>query len=186
MAEPDCDHFGGVLNAARLGHEWAWREIYGDLAPSVLGYVRARGAVDPEALVGEVFLHVVRDIQRFDGPPTAFRSWVFVIAHHRLLDDFRRRSRRPQEVHDEVADERCTKVDVEDVVVSAASTDEVRAVISMLSPPQREVLLLRIVGGLSVEETALVLGKRRGAVKALQRRGVEAIRMRVSTDGAST
>ena len=53
--------FPQTLEAARAGSEWAWASIYGDLAPAVLGYLRARRAGEPEDLVGEVFLHHLVD-----------------------------------------------------------------------------------------------------------------------------
>lgn len=84
-----------VLQADRLGEEWAWRALYDDLAPSVLGYLRARGAPEPEDLTGEVFLHLVRTLDSFDGDERGFRAWTFAIAHNRLVDDARRRTRRP-------------------------------------------------------------------------------------------
>ncbi|HZA89644.1 MAG TPA: sigma factor-like helix-turn-helix DNA-binding protein, partial [Solirubrobacterales bacterium] len=52
----------------------------------------------------------------------------------------------------------------------------VHRVLDALSPDQRAVLLLRVLGELTVDEVAGALGKRRGAVKALQRRGLAAIR----------
>src|SRR5882762_7704961 len=87
--------FGEVLAAARTGAEWAWGRIYGELAPSIAGYVRAHGAADPDDLTGEVLLQVVRGLERFEGDEAGFRAWVFTIAHRRMVDDARRRARRP-------------------------------------------------------------------------------------------
>jgi DNA-directed RNA polymerase specialized sigma24 family protein len=89
------ESFNSVLTAARAGADWAWERIYADLAPVVTGYLRGHGAAEPEDLAGETFLHVVRDLPRFEGDERAFRSWVFTIAHRRLIDDRRRRGRRP-------------------------------------------------------------------------------------------
>src|SRR3954470_22954958 len=89
------DAFEDVLGAARAGAEWAWERIYAELSPRVAGYLRALGAGDPEDLVGEVFLQVVRGLDGFEGDEAAFRTWVFTIAHRRLVDDLRRRRRRP-------------------------------------------------------------------------------------------
>ena len=83
-----------MFAAAQLGAEWAWTALYRDLVPSVRGYVRARGAAEPDDVVGEVFLQVVRDLGRFDGGEREFRTWLFTIAHHRLLDARRRAVRR--------------------------------------------------------------------------------------------
>ncbi len=88
--------FESVLSAARTGVEWAWAELYREHAPAVLGYLRARGAPDAEDLLGEVFLQLARDLSGFEGDARAFRAWVFTVAHHRLLDDVRKRRRRPQ------------------------------------------------------------------------------------------
>ena len=57
--------------------------------------------------------------------------------------------------------------------------ERIRAVLGGLRPDQREVITLRIVGDLTAEQVAQVLGKSRGAVKALQRRGVAALRRRL-------
>ena len=89
------ENFPGTLDAARTGADWAWTAIYRDLSPVVLGFLRARRAQEPEDLTGEVFLQVVRDLPRFAGSERDFRAWVFVIAHHRLVDEGRRRTRRP-------------------------------------------------------------------------------------------
>src|SRR5215831_10144188 len=70
-------------------------ELYSRYSGLVVGYLRAQGAVDPEDLASEVFVGVLRGLDRFDGDEAAFRSWLLVIAHRRLLDDRRRRGRKP-------------------------------------------------------------------------------------------
>ena len=172
--------FEAVLAAARTGADWAWARIYDDLAPAVLGYLRARGAPDPDDVVGEVFAQLVRDINRFEGDEAGFRSWVFVIAHHRMLDDLRKRGRRP-EVLSAPEDLRGAREpgSVEESAVGTQTEAELRALISTLTADQRDVLLMRVFGDLKVEEIAQALGKRAGAVKALQRRGLETLRTRL-------
>src|SRR2546425_1848405 len=119
------EQFEGVLDAARAGAEWAWRILYESLAPSVLGYLRARGAPDPEGVCGEVFCQLVRDIHRFKGDEAGFRSWVFVMAHHRLLDDLRRRKRRPESPADPSSMHAVSQAaDVAQGVVDRRSLDE--------------------------------------------------------------
>lgn len=166
--------FESVLFAARAGAEWAWGRIYEDLAPSVAGYLRAHGAADPEDLVGEVFLQVVRGLDRFSGPEPAFRAWVFTIAHRRLVDDLRRRSRRPVvPVEPEVLGEMAgAGGDVGDEAMAGLDAERVKAAIAELPPDQRSVLLLRILGDMTIEQIADAMGKRPGAIKALQRRAL--------------
>jgi RNA polymerase sigma-70 factor (ECF subfamily) len=174
------EQFDGVLEAARAGADWAWRHLYEGLAPSVLGYLRSRGAPDPDGVCGEVFCQLVRDIHRFEGDESGFRSWVFVIAHHRLLDDLRRRSRRPETPADPMTMvEHMDGADVEAEVLARGRAEELRAMIDELTPAQRDVLLLRIYGDLTVEEVAKAVGRRPGAVKALQRRAIESVRRKL-------
>ena len=87
----DQAQFASVLEAAQAGAEWAWSRLYRDLAGPVLGYLRTRGAAEPEDLVGEVFLQVARNLGTFDGDYRSFRSWVFTVAHHRVVDERRRK-----------------------------------------------------------------------------------------------
>ena len=174
------DNFESVLDAARAGANWAWERIYDSLAPTLIGYLRARGAPDPDGVAGDVFAQLVRDIGRFEGDEAGFRSWVFVMAHHRLLDDLRRRRRRPEsaagpEAFSDLED----PGNVESDVVDAITRSELRVLIDALTPAQRDVILLRVFGGLKVEEVAEAIGRRPGAVKALQRRGLETLRAKL-------
>lgn len=175
-----------MLAAARTGAEWAWTEIYRDLAPPVHTYLRARGAREPEELVGEVFIQVVRSLDRFDGGEANFRTFVLSIAHRRFVDDVRARTRRPVEpVPADELPEGPGPADPEEAALDAIMARRAVRLIRTLSPDQQDVLLLRIVADLTVEEVAGILGKRPGAVKALQRRGLAALKKKLSKEGVS-
>jgi RNA polymerase sigma-70 factor (ECF subfamily) len=163
--------FENVVFAARAGAEWAWARIYEDLAPPLAGYLRAHGAADPDDLVAEVFLQVVRGLDGFSGPEPAFRAWVFTIAHRRLVDDLRRRSRRPV-VPVETATLELPGGDVTEDAFARLDAKRVTEAIASLPRDQQSVLLLRIIGDLTIEQIAEAVGKRPGAVKALQRRAL--------------
>lgn len=168
--------FDRTLAAARHGDEAAWRELYLELAPSVLGYLRVRGMPDVEDLTGEVFVQVVRDLPRFSGGERQFRAWVFSIARHRLIDERRRRGRQPVDAaRDEVLISAGPVGDVEAEALAGLELEDLLRLVGRLSADQQDVLVLRLVGDLTVEEVALAVGKRPGAVKALQRRGLQAI-----------
>jgi RNA polymerase sigma factor (sigma-70 family) len=172
-----------VLGAARLGREWAWNTIYRNLAPVVLSYLRGIGAADAEDLAGEVFLQVARDLPRFDGGEAEFRSWVLVMAHHRFLDQCRYNRRRPvQPASPESLAHAGSAGNVEDEALGNLASERVRHLIEALTPDQRDVLLLRIFGGLTVDEVAATVGKRPSAVKALQRRGLGAIQRAMAAE----
>ena len=167
--------FAGALAAARAGADWAWTEIYRDLAPVVLGYFRAHGATEAEDLTSEVFVSMVRNIASFDGDEAQFRSWVFVIVHRRLQDERRRLVRRPVAPVGTEQLDRVAATDVETEALDAVSTARVIETFAQLSDDQRDVLTMRIVADLSLEDTAVVLGKTVGAVKSLQHRGLAAV-----------
>ena len=87
-------------------HAWGasdqLEDLYRELAPAVLGYLRGSGAAEPEDLLGDVFVAVIRGLPNCGDDPTAIRRWVFTVAHHRLVDErrklhdaFARRRARP-------------------------------------------------------------------------------------------
>ena len=125
--------------------------------------------------MGEVFVQVARNTPGFRGDYRGYRSWVFMVAHNRVIDERRRRNRRPSLVPADEAGE-AGGGDVESEALAGLSTDAAVALLDGLTHDQRNVILLRIVGDLSLEQTAATLGKRVGAVKALQRRAIDRLR----------
>lgn len=174
IGEPFLD----VLAAAQTGAEWAWGRLFASIATSVRAYVAAQGAQDPDDLTGEVLLHLVRGIDRFVGDETAFRSWVFMVAHHRVIDERRRARRRNDVLQRLIRDEATGSADVE--VLDRMWAREWSERLDRLSEAQRTVLLLRVVAGLSAEEVGAIVGKKPGAVRVMQHRAV--LRLRQSCD----
>ena len=169
--------FDAALAGARAGDEVAWAVLYDGLAPQVLGYLRVRGASEAEEVLGDVFLHVARGIDEFDGDSSGFRSWVFVIATSRLHDERRRLRRRPTEPLDPVSAEQLrSSADVQVEVEQAAAALEAQRLMEVLTPDQRTVVELRVFAGLTSQEVAAIVDKPLGAVKALYRRGLGALR----------
>lgn len=186
------DRFGGqfdaVLIAAQDGAPWALECLFTTLAPVVTGYLRLQGSAEPEDLTSDVFLAVLRNLHGFQGDESGFRSWVFTIAHRRLLDERRRQGRRPTHepllgAAEDVALELTAPDDVERSVDRSLGAERVRALCDQLVPGQRDVLLLRLLGDFSIEQVASALGKSTGAVKALQRRGLLAIGRLLEREG---
>ena len=165
-----------MLSAASDGDPEACAAIWHRYSPAVVSFARNRGSQAPEDLTSEVFLAVFGQLARFEGDEPAFRGLVFTIAHRRLVDELRQRSRRPRSVEWSPELDQGWHASAEDQAAEASATTEVRRLIQQLSPDQRDVLLLRILGDLTVEQVADLLGKRVGAVKALQRRGIASLR----------
>lgn len=183
MASDPSDWLEDALPAAQCGQPWALRAVYDDLAPRVHGYLQARGAGEPEDLTSEVFLTVFSKLATVTGGAAGLRTLVFSIAHARLVDDLRRRSRRGDAVSYETWHDDRTTASTEDVAVDRLRAYEVRALLEELPADQRDVLLMRVVGDLSLEQTAEVIGRSTGAVKQLQRRGLLTLRGLVEETG---
>ena len=175
--------FDTVLAAARAGSPRAFTRIFTALAPVVDAYMRAQGASEPEDLTSEVFLAVLRNLGSFDGDEPGFRSWVFTIAHRRLVDERRRAGRRPVPAPLAEAPDRPAPDDVEATVVDSLAAERVRALCEQLSVDQRDVLLMRLLGPLTIDEIAALMGRTRGSVKALQRRGLVAMSRVIEREG---
>ncbi|MGH9112115.1 MAG: RNA polymerase sigma factor [Acidimicrobiales bacterium] len=139
--------------------------VYRTLGPAVLGYLRTHGAPEPEDVLGDVFVQVARDLHRFRGDDGALRRWVFTIAHHRLVDDGRRRRARPMP-----ADSELPEVPVREVPTSF--DPDLLAALGQLTPLQREVVVLRFVVDLPLADVARIVRRPQTAVKALQARAL--------------
>jgi len=175
--------FEAVLEGAQNHEPWALERIYRSLSPVVTGYLRLQGCREPEDQTSEVFLGVLRNLPRFDGGESAFRSWVMTIAHHRLVDERRRTARQPpaeplSDVTEPEADE-----DVPEAVDLHLAAEQIDKLCHRLAPDQRDVLLLRLSGQMTVDEAATALGKTTGAVRSLQNRGFAAIGRLLDREG---
>jgi RNA polymerase sigma factor (sigma-70 family) len=171
--------FDDVLAAAQAGAAWAFETLYRDLSPVVTGYLRLHGAAEPDDLASETFIGVFTGLAGFRGDEDALRAWVFTIAHRRLVDDWRRRSRRPQAADDPGDLTWLVGGDVEDDALTRVGAEDVERMCGGLPADQRAVLLLRVLADLTVEQVAQVLGKSVASVKALQRRGLRTLRDRL-------
>ncbi|WP_324275881.1 sigma-70 family RNA polymerase sigma factor [Blastococcus brunescens] len=168
--------FDDVLAAAQAGAPWAFETLYRDLSPAVTGYLRLHGAAEPDDLASETFLGAFTGLAGFRGDEAALRGWVFTIAHRRLVDDWRRRSRRPRVADDDTELLRHLGGDVEDDAFAQFGAQDVHRLCALLPDDQRAVVLLRVLADLTVEQVASVMGRSVASVKALQRRGLRALR----------
>ncbi|QHK21442.1 sigma-70 family RNA polymerase sigma factor [Pseudarthrobacter psychrotolerans] len=150
--------------------------VYRTYASQVLGYLTARGVEDAEAVMQEVFLAVLPRLQTVTGGVAGLRTFVFSVAHARMVDDHRRQRRAPVALPFEPDLDGREESSAEDEVLQRISPREVADLLNELPAEQREVLSLRLVAGLTVDQAAAVMGKSAGAIKQLQRRAL--IRLR--------
>ena len=173
------------LEQLRSGDNAAWESFYDQLAPELRAYIVRLGAKDPDDLLGETMMQIVRDINKFSGNSTEIRAWSFRIAHNRVIDASRRRKTRPAEVSfDETFDPASDQVPLTEVPVTGKLSD----LLEGLTDEQKSVVWLRYVSELTLDETAEVVGKSPEAVAALTYRALTSLRrslLRAPADSSS-
>ena len=126
-----------------------------------------------EDVASETWLQAARDLPRFRGDLTGFRVWLFRIGRHRAIDDRRRVRRRAEDAVDPATQEYApTARDAAQDALDGLGTAWAIQVVASLPPDQAEAVMLRVVAGLDVGQTAEVLGKRPGAVRVAAMRGL--------------
>lgn len=153
----------------------SFESLYRRFAPAVVGYLTANGVDDPEAVMQEVFISVLPRIGKISGGEDGARTLLFSIAHARVVDHHRHRVRvAPTVEYAPELDHRFTG-SAEEEVVGKSSDESALAILSSLRDDQREVILLRVVADLPLNQVAKVMGKSVGSVKQLQRRALLAL-----------
>ncbi len=177
--------FEKILEAAKLGQQWAFEKLYLQLSPAVVGYLRLQGSLDPEASTSDVFLGVFKGIKSFSGNESQFRSWVFTIAHHKLIDERRKPKLIEVGIDYEIINNKSFEKTSEDIAIENIGNKDLQKICQDLYPDQRDVILLRLLGGFTIEETAKTLNKTPGAVKSLQHRAIKALKKKILRNAIS-
>jgi RNA polymerase sigma-70 factor (ECF subfamily) len=166
--------FQDMLIAAREGEGWALTQLYRAVYPRFVRYAMAVAPSDAHDIAADAWLDIARSLDRFRGDEQAFRAWAFTIARRRLLDLQRSHARRrtdPVDPGDLVG--AGGRGDAEDDALAALGTGwAIRIIASSLSHDQAEVVLLRVIGDLGVDDVATIMGKRPGTIRVLQHRAI--------------
>jgi RNA polymerase sigma-70 factor, ECF subfamily len=166
------EEFDAVLAAARGGEEWALVALYRELHPGLLRYLVARVGGEGEDLAAEVWLDVARSLDGFSGSEAGFRAWVFTMARREVIDHRRKRVRRRTSLTDQIAEMPAPGQTEDEALAVLAGDEAVRRIVSLLPAEQAEVVLLRVVAGLSVSEVAVIVGRSPAAVSVLAHRAL--------------
>ncbi|MBI4884880.1 MAG: sigma-70 family RNA polymerase sigma factor [Actinobacteria bacterium] len=166
--------FPAVLSAAKDGEGWAVEQLFLDLQPRLLRFLRSVEPAAADDLAGEVWLAMTRGIGRFNGDLPGFRAWVFTVARRRLADHRRAAGRRPtapaeSEFFQELGGSSDTAMDVIDRLSAQAAVD---LIASSLPEEHAEVLMLRVLGELDVMRVAEVVGRSPNWVRVTQHRAL--------------
>jgi RNA polymerase sigma-70 factor (ECF subfamily) len=166
------DRFDAVLAGAARGEEPAFAELYRDLHPPLLRYLRAMSWDHAEDACSETWLELTRSLGGFVGPEPSFRSWVFTVARRKLIDRIRYEARRPSSGWDGPEHPGPSTRDIAEDVVEMDSTYRALALVQTLPRDQAEAVLLKVVAGLEYADVAQVMDRTTGAVRVLVHRGL--------------
>lgn len=162
-----------AVAAAQNGDEGAFRQLFREVQPALLRYLRGLIGDDSEDVASETWLQVCRDLPTFTGDYANFRAWTVTIARHRAMDHVRRLRRRPSvAVPVEALADLASGADTESEAADAVATGAAIALVASLPAQQAEAVLLRVVMGLDAETVGRILGKRPGAVRTAAYRGL--------------
>ena len=173
--------FGDLAHLAVRGHPGAVEALLERIRPMVMRYCRARlGRITGQYYVAddvaqEVCLAVLAALPRYRDMGRPFASFVFGIASHKVADAVRTASRLAVPFED-LPDGPDERPGPEETVVAYIEAERTRALLAQLPHHLRELLILRVVTGLSAEETGNVLGMSAGAVRVAQHRALARLR----------
>jgi RNA polymerase sigma-70 factor (ECF subfamily) len=175
MAELTEVDVEAMVRDARAGDTDALGQLYDTYRDRVARFATGRlgDAEKAEDVTSETFEAVLRNLGAY-RPGTDFEAWLFTIAHRRVTDVFRRRSRRREVALDETV--QAAVGGPEEAVLAAERRAEVAGAFGRLRADQQEVLALRVLGGLSATQAGEVLGKSEGAVRIAQHRALRSLR----------
>ncbi|MCT9624917.1 sigma-70 family RNA polymerase sigma factor [Pseudarthrobacter equi] len=168
LAQAETEEFE---NTAGADPAVLFAAAYRSFAGPVQGYLKARGVDDPEAVTQDVFLAFYPRVESLTGGLQGAKSLIFSIAHARMVDHYRRLERRPHLTPYDPHDDARTSPSAEEDAVGI--TGGAAAMLEGLADEHQEVLALRIVADLSIEQVAAIMGKSTGAIKQLQRRALQ-------------
>ena len=173
--------FRDVMRAAAGGDATAFARLWRENQPPLLRYLRVVTGDTAEDVASEVWLEVSRGLPRFRGDEKDFRGWLFTTARRRVIDLRRYNTRHPTLLSEDPADlEHHAPDDTAAAALERMSTDSALKMIASLPREQAEIIVLRVIGGLSAAEVARIVGKRPGAVRVAAHRGLRTLAARLS------
>ncbi|HEV3356970.1 MAG TPA: sigma-70 family RNA polymerase sigma factor [Pseudonocardiaceae bacterium] len=174
-----------TATAAANGDRRAVEELLSTVRPIVVRYCRARvgaqerSSASADDVAQDVCLAVLTALPGFRDQGRPFLAFVYGIAAHKVADAHRAAARNRSEPVANVPEEADHHAGPEQWALRAELTGEMAELLKDLPPKQREILVLRVVVGLTAEETAAAVGSTPGAVRVAQHRALNKLRERI-------
>jgi RNA polymerase sigma-70 factor (ECF subfamily) len=176
-ADSDSARMMELVERAQAGEAEAFGRLYDQYSDTVYRYIyyRVNGKATAEDLTSETFLRALRRISTFTWQGRDFGAWLVTIARNLVADHFKSSRFRLEVTTGEMLDANEVARSPEDSVLESLSNAALLEAVRKLNPQQQECVTLRFLQGLSVAETARVMGKNEGAIKTLQYRAVRTL-----------
>jgi RNA polymerase sigma-70 factor, ECF subfamily len=183
------ERLDAVVAEAVAGDRDALREVLETIRPIVVRYCRARvgtaerSGLSADDVAQEVCLAAMMALPRYRDQGRPFLAFVYGIAAHKVADAHRAAGRNRAEPTDDVPERLDAAAGPEQMAINADSAARMDALLRVLPEKQREILILRIVVGLSAEETAEAVGSTAGAVRVAQHRALSRLKSEITATG---
>lgn len=170
------------VTAASAGDGQAVTALLAELRPLLVRYCRARlgraprGYAEADDIAQDILFATLNAVPGYRGAPASFLPFVYGIARNKVADHYRERYRDVTIPLADLPDGPDTRPPPEQHALDAELSTQLGALLGCLSAPQREVLVLRLVVGLSTQETAAAVGMTPGTVRVTQHRALAALR----------
>jgi RNA polymerase sigma-70 factor (ECF subfamily) len=166
-----------LVQLAQDGDGEAFGQLYDAYSDTVYRYIYYRVSQKPlaEDLTSETFLRALRRISTFTWQGRDFGAWLVTIARNLVADHFKSSRYRLEVPTGEMLDSDQTEASPEDSVLAYLSNKALLDAVCQLNSQQQECVTLRFLHGLSVAETAKIMGKNDGAIKTLQYRAIRTL-----------
>jgi RNA polymerase sigma-70 factor (ECF subfamily) len=176
-SDTDSGRMMDLVERAQDGETEAFGKLYDHYSDTVYRYIyyRVTSKATAEDLTSETFLRALRRIGTFTWQGRDFGAWLVTIARNLVADHFKSSRFRLEVTTGEMLDANEVERSPEDSVLESLSNDALLTAVRKLNPQQQECVTLRFLQGLSVAETARVMGKNEGAIKTLQYRAVRTL-----------
>lgn len=183
------EELDSAVAAAAQGDRTALAQVLRTIRPLVVRYCRARvgaaerGQLSADDVAQEVCLAVMTALPRYQDQGRPFMAFVYGIAAHKVADAHRSAARNRADPVAEVPESMSLDDTPEEQALNAETSRQMKQLLGTLPEKQREILVLRLVVGLSAEETAAAVGSTAGAIRVAQHRAIARLKKEVTRAG---
>jgi RNA polymerase sigma-70 factor (ECF subfamily) len=173
-----------LLAQAQHGDADAFARLYRENVQAIFRYIvhRVGDTQLAEDLTADVFTRALQGLAQYRDQGRPFIAWLYRIAHARVVDHYRRASRRPPE--SDVDDEPlAVETDMDSALLRRQAARTLHQAISTLTADQQQVIILRFIEGYRIETVAELMGRQPNAIKALQFRALRTLAGRLQRAG---